>query len=91
LFFTSDLKYALACGKEDENSEVFLLYLDKDVTAEGTHTFTYEGATYTNKSNASLKKGWNYCIDSYNEATKTWTFTASTTLPSGYKWFVIDQ
>jgi len=80
-FFSSDYKYELCCMKDDENISQ-LIYVDKDVTINGT-------AWRDTYKNVSLKKGWNYLIKSYNEKTDTgWTYTSSTTMPSGFKWIV---
>jgi hypothetical protein len=78
--FTNDVKYGLNCVK-DYNNEAYLVYADRDVTIKGT-------TNYGEIWNVSLKKGWNYMIVSFNEATNTETLTASTTLPSGFYWTV---
>jgi hypothetical protein len=83
---THDSKYALICMK-DENNIAVLVYVDRDVTIKGTHT----DYSYTETWNVSLKKGWNYMVWSDNEATKTSTITATTTLPSGFKWYVLER
>jgi hypothetical protein len=85
VFLTFNGKYALGCMKDEENFAPFI-YSDKDVTMEGTGT----DWGYTTRWYVSLKKGWNYLIASFDEATNTATYTASTTLPSGFKWFVVD-
>jgi len=85
-FSTSDKNYYLYCIKDDDNI-AFLEYVDRDVTITGT--YSYSG--YTDNWDVSLKKGWNYEIVSYNGATKTWTYTSSTTQPSGFNWTVIDK
>jgi len=87
-FFSSDYKYNLCCMKDDENY-AFLIYVDKDVTINGTGTD--EVATY---KNVSLKKGWNYMsvnkkIETVNY--NTYTYTSSTTMPSGFKWTVFEN
>jgi hypothetical protein len=76
-FFTSDRKYVLVC-MNDDNDIAQLSYFDKDVTIKGTSYDEAKNKTYN--INWSLKKGWNYITntDSY------------TTLPSGYKWTVVD-
>ena len=82
-FFSSDYKYNLYCMKDNENM-AFLVYVDKDVTINGTDEYeTYK--------NVSLKKGWNYVIGSVNKKTDTLTYTSSTTMPSGFKWTVVDD
>jgi hypothetical protein len=63
-----------------------LVYVDKDVTLNGTRTVN--GTTWT-YNNVSLKQGWNYYI--YSDRTGTTgnyqrTVTAGRTLPSGYNW-----
>ena len=84
-FHTSDLKYELYCMKDLENDEVvYLVYVDKDVTINGT-----DG--YNIYKNVSLKKGWNYLIASFNKKTDTATYTSSTTMPSGFKWTVSEN
>jgi hypothetical protein len=93
-FTTIDGKYILLCMK-DENNFTMLVYADRDVTIRGTSTsivsINGNDATYTDIYNVSLKKGWNYFIESQNDATKTFTYTAATTLPSGFYWTVIDD
>jgi hypothetical protein len=92
IFLTSDSKYGLVCAKDENNFALSLTYSDKDVTIKGTYTYS-EGIYFypdeeTQTWNVSLKKGWNYLIMSKNEATNTITYTASTSQPSGFKWFV---
>jgi len=79
-FSTIDKKYMLICMKDYENF-ADLGYVDKDVTINGT-------AGKETFKNVSLKKGWNYAIASFNR--KTVTYTSSTTMPSGFKWAVVD-
>jgi hypothetical protein len=57
------------------------IYVDRDVTIKGT--YTDDG--YTDRYDVSLKKGWNYLNMSYmnNSTGRTYTHTASTSLPSG--------
>jgi hypothetical protein len=80
-FFTSDVKYGLGCGTEDMSNGAYLYYVDRDVTAKGTVT-DKDGETRT--INISLKKGWQYTIQGNDEV------SASTKLPSGFKWIVIE-
>jgi hypothetical protein len=87
-FYTSDDKYCLGCMKDEKNSAM-LLYADKDVTVNGKETHIGNGVSNT-IFNASIKKGWNYLIHSYEETELeyTVTYTSSTTQPSGFKWIV---
>jgi len=87
-FWTPDHKYALALIKDFYNY-AFLIYADRDVTIKGT--FSSDEYTVTENWNVSMKKGWNYVIYSENEATKTGTFTSSTTQPSDFKWTVMEK
>jgi hypothetical protein len=86
VFYTFNGKYALGCMKDEHNIAPFI-YSDKDVTMKGTGT----DWGYTVTWNVSLKKGWNYFIMSFNEATNTATYTASTTLPNGFSWYVVAE
>jgi hypothetical protein len=83
---TQDGKYWLVLNSTDENKSAGLIYATKDVTITGT--FTYTG---TYKFNLSLKAGWNYFIQTrsgtvYN---RTYTITASQSLPSDFNWTVL--
>jgi len=86
-FYTSDDKYFLVCMK-DEHNEAILVYADMNVTVKGTDTETdeEEGVTYTEKWDASLKKGWNYLTRT--RSGNTTTFSSSVTIPTGYKWTI---
>jgi hypothetical protein len=80
--------YSLHCEKDD-NNWTYLVYADRDVTIRGNGT--YDDGTETEENwNVSLKKGWNYLLESYSEKTytETYTYTATTTLPGGYYWIV---
>jgi hypothetical protein len=81
-FWTINGSHVLVCKKDDDN-QAWLMYADRNVTITGTN----HGEIY----NMSMKKGWNYCFDLYNEATNTETATASTTLPSGFTWKVMTR
>ena len=102
-YFHSDgYEYYLICLKEDlKGSWVYLIYADKDATIKGTrdsNKVTYIGGNRTEyhetrSVDASLKKGWNYWIVNRSGTTteRTYTETASTNIPGGFKWFVIDR
>jgi len=94
--FTSfDGKYDLYCPidyNKQVEVQVILVYADRNVTVKGSSTYSdKEDEQHTDINNVSLKKGWNYLISSYNETTKTCTYTSSTTLPSGPKWTVYEN
>jgi len=93
-FYSSDGKYFLYC-QIDDNNDVQLVYVDRNVTIKGSFTETESDYSYTYIYNVSLKKGWNYIImsRSYNETTNTekMTATSSTTQPSGLKWIVYED
>jgi len=76
--YTYDGEYYLSCMKDD--SELGFIYVDRDVTIKGTEDMS----TY----DMSLKKGWNYVIPTIEKKDK-YTFTSSTTMPSGFQWTVI--
>jgi hypothetical protein len=83
IFYTSNSKYGLSCINGDiANYELLacarLIYVDKDVTVKGTYW------------NASIKKGWDYLILPFPGAANN-IATASTTLPSGFKWYVVED
>jgi len=74
-FYTSDGKYMLSCIKN--YYPAYLMYADKDVNIKSTGDVSFD---------MNLKQGWNYVFGSEYSL----TITASTTLPSGYKWTVSD-
>ena len=76
----TDELYWLGCDVGD-TVEVFLMYVDKNVTVKGTDT-------YGDKWNVSLKKGWNYFFESWDDVSDVSGYTASQTLPNGSKWVV---
>jgi len=95
-FSTSDRMYKLFCAKDyEDHGEVdniaYLIYVDRDVTINGTRYsddfMEYDEIKYI----VSLKKGWNYLIESYNNETDTLTVTSSTSQPGGYKWTVFGR
>jgi hypothetical protein len=88
-FYSSDVNYGLECMKDGKNYAM-LFYADNAVTIKGTVIDDYNDEEETAIFNVSLKKGWNYVITSYDETTKTVTYTSSTTQPSGYKWTIIN-
>jgi len=91
IFYTYDKSYILVCFKVGaelgEENIAFLIYADRDVTIKGTHT----DYGFTKNWNASLKKGWNYLVNTGNGNT-TNTYTSSVSQPNGYKWtvFAVD-
>jgi len=86
LFDESTNSYGLTIkGAEqgkDENG-AFLLYVDKDVTMNGS-------SPYYNFDNIFLTKGWNFLTYTYSNETN-YVKTASQTLPAGYVWTVVDH
>ncbi len=69
------------------------VYADKDVTISGALTCA-TGPNYS--SNASLKAGWNYLILEIKTVTASGQpasidITASTTEPSGFKWYYVGN
>jgi hypothetical protein len=78
---TSDQLHYLECKIDDDNF-ANLIYVDKDVTVNGT----YSSSITHIYNNVRLYKGWNYLV--FSESGTTVTFTASNTLPSGFKWVV---
>jgi hypothetical protein len=91
-FSTQDGKYWLELSSTDENKSACLFYATKDVTITGsrTNSDTYATYTWTSNYNISLKAGWNYwiAISSGTEYNRTYTNTASQSLPSGFSWTV---
>jgi hypothetical protein len=91
---TQDGSHILSClknGVDDVEVGSFLIYVDRDVSINGTFTDTNEYGTYKTVFQMNLKKGWNFGLEYYeysgNNQTVTWR--ASTVLPSGLCW-VID-
>jgi len=68
--------------QKGEDGQGALVYANKNVTVTGTGTVDGDTLVF----NVSLKQGWNYSV--YSESGSTTTFTASTTLPDGFKWTV---
>jgi hypothetical protein len=68
-----------------------LIYIDSDVSITGTatETETWEGETYTEKFNYSvnLKRGWNMVYTKITENSNNFVLEATTTAPSGAKWY----
>ena len=98
-FCTSDVKYGLICVKKgtgsyyDRGGIAGLFYADRDLTAKGTYTYeSSDGGRHiqTVIYNVSLKKGWNYFIESEDKEAKTTTYTSSASFPSGFTWLVAD-
>jgi len=95
-FWTSDRMYTLYCAKDyeddgDVDNAACLIYVDRDLTINGTR-YNDDSREYTVENwIVSLKKGWNYIIYSYNNETDTVTVTSSTSQPGGYKWTVFGR
>jgi len=86
-FTTADAKYFLICMK-NTSAGASLAYADKDVTIKGTRQYSKgEFETW----NASLKKGWNYLINSGGEKGSIGNYTSSVSLPSGFTWTLLDE
>ena len=89
--------YGLVCS-QDNTHIAGLTYVDKDLTMRGTHVDTHPDApAYFQIFNCELKEGWNYVFFTFTGPDKVGTnfrnlvFTSSTSLPSSYKWTVVDQ
>lgn len=89
-FSNSDATYELYMkGPGDgENDGTALVYVDKDVTINGTGVEGSSGHKET-YNNVTFKKGWNYMPAKYTRETDTSTFTASQTKPTGATWTVV--
>lgn len=86
-FCTSNDQYHLECVKFEKDGYitgiVSLYYMDRDATVDGT----YLGSNVTYKwDNVKLYKGWNYVVMSHTS--NNYTYSATRTLPSGFKWAV---
>jgi len=79
-----DSMYGLICVKGTENI-AGLTYVSKDATIKGTDI--HDGIVEIIDIN--VKAGWNYVFTSSYGQYKI--YSASQTLPAGYKWTVIDQ
>jgi hypothetical protein len=83
-FYTSDGKYGLTLNADvNAVTAVFLLYADKEVTITGQYIYS----NYIDYYNMAMKAGWNYVIEEENGT--TYTYTSSTSLPSGFSWQII--
>jgi len=78
----------LACARD--NAHVAgMVYVDKDVIMKGAKIEDHGGLSIFD---ADLKKGWNFVFFTFTGANKqNILFTASTRLPSNYKWTVADH
>jgi hypothetical protein len=83
-FWTINDSHVLVCVK-DKYNQASLVYADRNVTLTGT--YTDHGRTYI--YNNSMKKGWNFVVQSISGTTTT--FTTPTTLPSGFTWKVMTK
>jgi len=88
-FTSPDENYYLVLESGDHNNYASLIYADTNVTIKGT--LPDPRGEFTSKFDITLKKGWNYLVESYNEATQTVTYRASTTLPAGFSWVVKES
>ena len=87
-FYTADNAFHLSLIKTDSNTLLegaMLMYATTNVNISGTVTLN-DGWKIV--WNASLKSGWNYVLMSDNDITEKTTITATTKLPSSYKWTV---
>jgi len=87
VFSTSTNSYSLDIKGPDQGKGVngaFLLYVDKDVTVNGSNN------SY-NFDSIFLTKGWNFITYTYNSNGTNYIKTASQTLPAGYVWTVRDD
>jgi hypothetical protein len=66
--------------KETDNSEseVYFVYVDKDVTIKGQNSEKYEDMTFTMTVNMNLKKGWNRVQETFKETNKGGSYIATT-------------
>jgi hypothetical protein len=67
---------------------VFLIYLDKDVTLNGS--YTPGSITYT-FSSVLFKRGWNYLIETWSDSNTKAAYTTSQTSPNGFTWMVFED
>ena len=75
----------------DLDSAVFLIYVDNDVTINGSGTFNEGGGNWTTTyNNVELKTGWNYLIATEEEITNDITTYTSKKPNNNYKWVVTD-
>ena len=80
-FHDSEREYFLEFVKMDIESKVHLIYVDKNVTINGT---TEESSFDDVFNNVILYKGWNYLIDAMDG--QNIIFTSTRNEPNGYNW-----
>jgi len=77
----------LVCAR-DNTHIVGMTYVDRAVVMKGAKLESHGGLSIFD---ADLKQGWNYVFFTFTGANnQNMLFTASTSLPSNYKWTVID-
>ena len=82
-FFESEGKYYLKFEKEETYDLIFLIYVDKNVTINGT---TVGSEPFEDTfDNVILYQGWNYLIGIVDDD-GNYTFTSKRSEPSGYTW-----
>jgi len=90
IFCNSDATYGLVCAR-DEDHLVGLMYVDKSFIIKGMDDQTKNQGGIA-IIDCTMVKGWNYFFQSQVGTNKKNTIvTTSTSLPSSYKWTVIDQ
>ena len=86
-FTTVDKEYFLVCTKGNSGAEsnqvAILIYAEQDTTVKGTYKDDKVSWSY----DLSLKKGWNYMVDSVGGKAAT----SSVSMPSGFTWQVVDK
>jgi hypothetical protein len=82
--------YCVASPSNTETSTVYLIYIDKDVTINGSNSYTPGPGTISMVfDNVSLTQGWNILISDYSidgNDDHTETFTATKTWNNAWKW-----
>ena len=90
-FWESTESYCLGL-QSGSNTPAVLVYVDKNVTINGTNTLTLGGSTDRwTANNVTLLQGWNYLIwvsADNSDNGRNHTYTAARTLPAGYDWKV---
>jgi len=84
----NDNTIGLACARDNAHL-AGMVYVDKEVIMKGAKIEDHGGLSIFD---ADLKQGWNFVFFTFTGANKqNILFTASTSLPSNYKWTVADH
>jgi hypothetical protein len=69
-------------GSATADIECIYVYVDMDVSINGTHTKTFGGITYIEMyNNLQLKKGWNVCLDAWDDSSTSYRIHSYSTGP----------